>query len=121
MYRHGLRLFVVHDEPVPAALSAITEGHDGQRVLYCRFADAFQTADGAVFDRFGRVLAGPVGRGLDRFPVRTRVGVVEVDIGTRVEGAPPPATVEDVTANLCEVPGEEEPLGFAADRRMPAP
>jgi hypothetical protein len=120
VYRPGLRMFVVHDEPVPAALSAVAPG-DAGRVVYCPFADAFQSPEGAVFDQFGQALAGPVDRGLDRFPVRIRVGVVEVDVATRVEGAPPPDAVEDVSANMCEVPGEEDPAGFATERATPAP
>ncbi len=117
VYRPGLGAFIVHIEPVPLALSAVTPG-GGSRVVYCRFADAFQAADGAVFDRFGRVLAGPIDRGLDRLPVRIRVGVVEVDVGELVEG-PPRAEAQGATSNLCEVPGPEEPPGFATALRTP--
>lgn len=117
VYRPALRAFVVQDEPVPVALSAVT---NGERVVFCPFAGAFQAPGGAVFDRFGRLLAGPADRGLDRFPVRVRVGVVEVDVGTTIEGPPPDEAVEDVSANLCRVPGDEEPRGFATTRATPA-
>jgi hypothetical protein len=119
IYRRSLRLFVVHGDRAPMVLSALTPG-GGDRVVYCRFADAFQDADGAVFDRLGSVLAGSVSRGLDRFPVRVRVGVVEVDVSTRVSGPPRPEAAEDVSANLCRVPGPEDPPGFATIRATPA-
>jgi hypothetical protein len=119
VYRPGLRLFLVHDEPMPVALAAVSPG--GQRGVFCRFADAFQSPNGEVFDPYGRVLGGPTDRGLDRFPVRERVGVVEVDLGTRVPGQSRAEVTEDVSANLCEVPGTEEPPGFATARRTMAP
>lgn len=119
VYRAGLQVFVVHDDQAPVALSSRTPG-SGTRVVYCPFADAFQDAEGAVFDRLGSVLVGPVSRGLDRLPVRVRVGVVEVDVSTRVPGPPRPEATEDVSANLCRVPGPEDPPGFATARRMPA-
>lgn len=119
IYRAGLQVFVVHDDRAPVALSARTPG-TGNRVVYCRFADAFQDAEGAVFDRFGRVLEGPMSRGLDRLPVRVRVGVVEVDVSARVPGPPAAGATEDVSANLCRVPGPEDPPGFATARQVPA-
>ena len=119
VYRPGLRLFVIEGETVPVALSALTSG--GERVVYCPFANAFQAPNGAVFDRSGRVLAGPASRGLDRLPARVRVGVVEVDVGTRVAGPPAEEATEDVSANLCQVPGNEEPPGFATARQIPGP
>lgn len=119
VYRAGLQVFVVHDDQAPVALSARTPG-SGERVVYCPFADAFQDAEGAVFDRFGHVLEGAVSRGLDRLAVRVRVGVVEVDVSARVPGPPRAEATEDVSANLCRVPGPEEPPGFASARQMPA-
>ena len=119
VYRAGLQVFVVHDDRAPVALSARTPG-SGNRVVYCPFAGAFQDAEGAVFDRFGHVLEGAVSRGLDRLPVRVRVGVVEVDVSARVPGPPPAGATEDLTANLCRVPGPEDPPGFASARQMPA-
>lgn len=118
VYRPGLQVFVVHGEQA-AALSARAPG-SGNRVVYCPFADAFQDAEGAVFDRFGHVLEGPVTRGLDRLPVRVRVGVVEVDLSARVPGPPPAEATEDVSANLCRVPGPEDPPGIASARQSPA-
>ncbi|MGH2547173.1 MAG: hypothetical protein ACRDHJ_09895, partial [Actinomycetota bacterium] len=120
VYRASLQVFVVHDDQAPVALSSRTPG-SGTRVVYCRFANAFQDAEGAVFDRFGHVLGGPVSRGLDRLPVRLRVGVVEVDVSARVPGPPPAEATEDVSANLCRVPGPEDPPGFATARRKPIP
>lgn len=119
VYGAGLQVFVVHDDQAPVALSARTPG-SANRVVYCPFADAFQDGEGAVFDRFGHVLDGPVSRGLDRLPVRLRVGVVEVDLSARVPGPPPAEAAEDVSANLCRVPGPEDPRGFASARQEPA-
>ena len=119
VYRPGLRLFLVHDEPMPAAVAAVTPG--GQRVVFCRFADAFQAPSGGVYDRYGRVLGGSADHGLDRLPVRVRVGVVEVDLGTRLPGQPRAETTEDVSANLCQVPGVEDPPGFATARLTTPP
>lgn len=118
IYHSALRVFVVRGDRGPMALSARTPG-SGSRVVYCPFADAFQDAEGAVFDRSGEVIAGPVARGLDRLPVRLRVGVIEVDVSTRVPGPPRAETTEDVRANLCQVPGPEGPTGFATARQMP--
>lgn len=117
IYHSALRVFVVRGDRGPMAFSARTSGLD-TRVIYCPFADAFQDAGGDVFDRSGRVLAGAAPRGLDRLPVRLRVGVVEVDVSARVPGPPRAAATEDVSANLCEVPGPEDPPGFATARQM---
>jgi hypothetical protein len=119
IYHSALRVFLVRGDRGPMALSARTPG-SGSRVVYCPFADAFQDAEGAVFNRSGGVIAGSVGRGLDRLPVRLRVGVIEVDVSARVPGPPRAETVEDVRANLCLVPGPEDPPGVATVRRMPA-
>jgi hypothetical protein len=119
IYHSALQVFVVRGERGPLALSARTPGLD-TRVVYCPFADAFQDSGGAVFDRSGEVLAGSALRGLDRLPVRIRVGVVEVDVSARLPGPPRAGATEDVSANLCEVPGPEDPTGFATARQMPA-
>ncbi|MGH2767060.1 MAG: Rieske (2Fe-2S) protein, partial [Actinomycetota bacterium] len=87
IYHEAFRLFVVRTDDGPIALSARTP-HLGHRALYCPFADAFQEAHGAVFDRRGFALAGPVSRGLDRLPARVRDGVVEVDPSEVVAGPP---------------------------------
>lgn len=119
IYHSALRVFVVRGDRGPMAFSARTPGLD-TRVVYCPFADAFQDSGGAVFDRSGEVLAGSVLRGLDRLPVRIRVGVVEVDVSARLPGPPRADATEDVRANLCQVPGPEDPTGFATARQMPA-
>jgi nitrite reductase/ring-hydroxylating ferredoxin subunit len=116
IYLSNLRIFVVETEDGPLALSALSP-HLGDRVLFCPFADAFQERHGAVFDRRGFALAGPVARGLDRVAVRLRGDFVEVDPSRTAPGPPRGGATEDVSGTLCRVPGPEDPPGFAAARQ----
>ena len=119
IYLPSLRVFLVHTDDGPLALSALSP-HLRHRVLYCPFAGAFQEADGAVFDRRGFYLDGPADRGLDRVAVRARAGLVEIQPSEVTPG--PPAgqgAAEDVSGILCRVPGPESPPGFAAARLEP--
>ena len=115
IYLPSLRVFLVHTDDGPLALSALSP-HLRHRVLYCPFADAFQEAHGAVFDRRGFYLDGPADRGLDRVAVRARAGLVEIDPSDVQPGPPRTGAAEDVSGSLCLVPGPEEPPGFAVAR-----
>jgi hypothetical protein len=119
VYLSNLRVFLVHTDQGPLALSALSP-HEGHRVLYCPWAMAFQEAHGAVFDRRGLALDGPVSRGLDRVAVRVAGRLVQVD-PSEVEPGPPrgEGPTEEVSALLCRVPGPEDPPGFAAARLNP--
>lgn len=115
IYLPNPRVFLVHTDQGPLALSARSP-HLGDRVLYCRFADAFQEAHGSVFDRRGFSLAGPADRGLDRVAVRVRAGIVEIEPSELLRGPPRVGATEDVSGTLCQVPGPEDPPGFATAR-----
>lgn len=116
IYLAGLRIFLVQTDDGPLALSALSS-HLGDRVLFCPFADAFQSADGALFDRRGFSLAGPATQGLVRVAVRVRDGFVEVDPSRTAPGSPLVGAREDVSGTLCRVPGPEDPPGFASSRQ----
>lgn len=112
LYIPDLRVFLVHGDEGPLALSAITPGG---RVLYCESAGIFQAPDGADFDERGLVLGG-ARRGLDRVAVRMNGTVIE--IGTEVIRGPPAETgLGRLLPPLCVVPGPEDPPGFAAEVR----
>lgn len=115
IYLAGLRIFVVQTEDGPLAVSALSP--QGDRVLFCPFADAFQSAEGALFDRRGLYLAGPATQGLTRVAVRVREGYVEVDPSQTAPGPALTGAREDVSGRLCRVPGPEDPPGFAAVRQ----
>jgi nitrite reductase/ring-hydroxylating ferredoxin subunit len=122
IYLRNLRVFVVQTEDGPLALSALSP-HRGDRVLFCPFADAFQEAHGALFDRRGFFLAGPAARGLDRVAVRIRDGFVEVDPSRTAPGPPRAGAAEDVSDPV-PGPGARGPAGLrrgaTGSRRMKA-
>lgn len=64
--------------------------HLGCRVSWCASSREFECAcHGSFFNRAGEVRTGPAPRGMDRFTVTVNDGVVEVDTGEVIEGAPP--------------------------------
>jgi Rieske Fe-S protein len=64
--------------------------HLGCRVSWCESSREFECAcHGSAFNRAGEVRTGPAPRGMDRFAVSVNDGIVEVDTGDVVEGAPP--------------------------------
>ena len=64
--------------------------HLGCRVSWCESSREFECAcHGSFFNRAGELRTGPAPRGMDRFAVSVNDGVVEVDTGDVVEGAPP--------------------------------
>jgi Rieske Fe-S protein len=64
--------------------------HLGCRVSWCESSREFECAcHGSTFNRAGEVRGGPAPRGMDRFAVTVSDGIVEVDTGAIVEGAPP--------------------------------
>lgn len=110
LYIAELRVFLVHRDEGPLALSALTPGG---RVLYCESAAAFQAPDGARFDGRGLALAG-ARRGLDRVAARLNGTVIE--IGEEVMRGPPvEAGLGRLLPPQCRVPGPEDPPGFAAE------
>lgn len=62
--------------------------HLGCRVPECISAERFECpCHGQIFNRVGEWVAGPAPRGLDRFAVRVRDGVVALDTGAVLDGA----------------------------------
>jgi hypothetical protein len=114
-YLKDAGVFVVYTDRGPVALSEVSP-HLRHRLLFCRSAGAFQGSHGEVFDRRGFYSDGPSSRGMDRVAVRVHDGLVEVDVEDVRKGPPrgagPP---EELTGELCEIPGPEPRPGFAAD------
>lgn len=66
----------------------------GARVRWCPSAGVFVSpAEGDAFDADGRVVAGPVVRGLDRVPAEVRADEVVIDFAALRAGPPPRAAV----------------------------
>lgn len=64
--------------------------HLACRVNWCDQAGDFECpCHGSFFNRAGEHRTGPAPRGMDRYPVQIVDGVVEVDTGELIEGAPP--------------------------------
>jgi len=77
----------VNDEVV-----AISEKctHLSCRVPFCDSSGRFECpCHGSFFNRAGEHLTGPAPRGLDRFTVEVIDGVIEIDTGEKITGAPP--------------------------------
>ena len=77
-----------------AEVVAISEicPHLGCRVEWCESSSQFECpCHGSFFNRLGEYRAGPSPRGMDRHPVVINNGVVEVDTGETITGAPPGA------------------------------
>jgi hypothetical protein len=110
LYVADARVFLVHRDEGPLALSALTPGG---RALYCESVATFQAPDGAVFDGRGLALAG-ARRGLERVAARLNGSVVE--IGAQVIRGPPADPRRPVLLPPpCRVPGPEDPPGFASE------
>ena len=63
--------------------------HLGCRVPFCDTAQWFECGcHGSQYNRVGEKKGGPAPRGMDRFPVTVKNGIVEVDTGFRVDGPP---------------------------------
>jgi hypothetical protein len=111
LYIADLRVFLVHRDEGPLALSALTPGG---RVLHCASAAGFQAPDGARFDGRGLALTGAE-RDLDRVAARLNGTVIEIGAEV-VRGPPMEAGFRPLRPPPCVVPGPEDPPGFAAER-----
>ena len=114
VYLSEEQVFVIHTEDGPLALSARSPRF-GNRAVFCSFSETFTEVHGSKWDRLGRYLDGPAPRGLDRVATRINGRLVEVNPtriergpGREVHGTPP-------SGGFCEVPGPEDPPGFAAN------
>jgi hypothetical protein len=108
-------VFLVSTDGGPLALSEVSP-HLQHPLLFCRSAGGFQGKHGEVFDRHGFYISGPSVRGMDRVAVRVNDDLIEIDAeavrpGPR-RGAGPP---EELSGELCRVPGLVDEPGFAAD------
>jgi hypothetical protein len=112
VYIPAIRVFVVDEEPGPVALSAITAG--GDRVLFCHPTGLFHGPGGLTFDRTGSLISGSAPRGLDRVGVRVQEGLVEVNPEIVTRGSPP-SSEHRLLGRHCQVPGPEDPAGFASE------
>lgn len=119
IYLPVVKVFLVHGEDGPVAVSAISS-HLRDRVLYCRFSETFQERHGSLFDRQGRYLSGPASRGLDRVGMRVRDGIIEINSTILHEGPSRAVPADLPSGDFCEIPGPEEPPGFAAERYDPS-
>ncbi|MBT8202056.1 MAG: Rieske 2Fe-2S domain-containing protein, partial [Acidimicrobiia bacterium] len=64
--------------------------HLGCRVPFCDSSGRFECpCHGTVFNRAGDHLAGPAPRGMDFYKVEVVDGVIEIDTGETIAGAPP--------------------------------
>ena len=76
--------------------------HLGCRVPWCMTSQWFECpCHGSRYNRVGEKKGGPAPRGLDRFPVRVRDGVVTVDTSSIIPGPPPGI---DTTGQVAEGP-----------------
>ncbi len=117
LYLRRSMVFVVAGDGAPVALSAVSP-HLEHRLLYCPSNETFVGRHGELFDRLGLYVDGPSSRGMDRVAVRVRDGLVEVNPSEVTPGPGRDAgTRQDPTGRYCEVPGPEDPPGFA----VPAP
>ena len=63
--------------------------HLGCRVPYCDSSSQFECpCHGSVFNRAGDWQAGPAPRGMDQHPVEVQDGLIYIDTGSVIEGAP---------------------------------
>lgn len=110
LYVANARVFLVHRDQGPLALSAATPGG---RALYCESGELFQAPNGAIFDGRGLAITGAE-RGLDRVAARLNGAVIE--IGAQVTPGPPVGPgLSLLLPPPCRVPGTEDPPGFAAE------
>ncbi len=82
VYRAEIGAFLVArigGEPLALSATDPDAAGRGQRAIYCGPSDRFVFPAGDVFDADGVHVSGPGTRGLDRFAVQVRDGMVEVD------------------------------------------
>jgi hypothetical protein len=87
VYSEDLKLFVIHRESGPLALSAVNP-HLGTYLTYCPRSGQFQGRHGEKFDRFGVYYAGPSQRNMDRVAAREFGDAVQVLPDKVTRGAP---------------------------------
>ncbi|HYT79020.1 MAG TPA: hypothetical protein VEQ37_07150, partial [Actinomycetota bacterium] len=109
---HGI--FVVANRNSPVALLAVSP-HAGERVLFCRRAGAFQDEHGDAFDSFGRYLAGPSPRGMDRVAVRIKGDDVNVKPARVDPGPARSIRASRPRGGFCDPDGVEGAPGFFAE------
>jgi len=114
VYVPAYQVFVVANRNSPVALLGVSP-HAGERVLFCQRAGAFQDEHGDVFDTFGRYLAGPSPRGLDRVAVRIKGDDVNVKPARVDPGAARSIRASKPRAGFCDPDGLEGAPGFFAE------
>lgn len=91
VYNQDWGVFVVDEPQAPLAFYALSPHNPAgdERVLFCPSSGYFEANQhGEKFDRRGAYVAGPAPRGLDRFDVRVRRDVVEVNVRVVYQGFP---------------------------------
>lgn len=114
LYLSDYRIFVVANRNSPVALLAVSP-HAGERVLFCRRAGTFQDEHGDAFDTFGRYLAGPSPRGMDRIAVRLKGDDVNVKPALVDPGPARSVPAATPRGRSCDPDGVEGAPGFFAE------